>query len=246
MNDGGLLLRGILEQPDADDARLVYADWLQEHDQEERAEFIRVQIELAALWAGGVEVAGSKRNAKRTVELAARERELFTHRCRKWFPNPSNEEWKWCLPGKSWEGSGYCLFNRGFASHIQMYPGNFLARAASLFAFHPIVWVGLMRTDPAQWSAEPTSLLHELDGKFFWYQTAPAWATDFSPSYNTHWIPGRLCPITGGFRHSHPSLSSCVFFDTAADAYAALSRRCVAHGRKAAGLPPLPEPEVLS
>ena len=40
-------LAAILEAPDDDAPRLVYADWLDEHGQPERAEFIRVQCELA-------------------------------------------------------------------------------------------------------------------------------------------------------------------------------------------------------
>jgi uncharacterized protein (TIGR02996 family) len=42
-------LRAIIESPDDDTPRLIYADWLEEHDQPERAEFIRVQCELAKL-----------------------------------------------------------------------------------------------------------------------------------------------------------------------------------------------------
>jgi uncharacterized protein (TIGR02996 family) len=42
-------LAAILESPDDDAPRLVYADWLDEHGQPERAEFIRVQCELACL-----------------------------------------------------------------------------------------------------------------------------------------------------------------------------------------------------
>src|SRR5262249_26518532 len=42
-------LSDILESPDDDTSRLIYADWLDDHGQPERAEFIRVQIELARL-----------------------------------------------------------------------------------------------------------------------------------------------------------------------------------------------------
>jgi uncharacterized protein (TIGR02996 family) len=42
-------LAAIIERPDDDVPRLVFADWLDEHGQPERAEFIRVQVELAAL-----------------------------------------------------------------------------------------------------------------------------------------------------------------------------------------------------
>jgi uncharacterized protein (TIGR02996 family) len=41
------LLAAIRAAPDDDAPRLVYADWLDEHGQPERAEFIRVQCELA-------------------------------------------------------------------------------------------------------------------------------------------------------------------------------------------------------
>ncbi len=41
------LLEAILSAPEEDTPRLVYADWLQENDEPDRAEFIRVEIELA-------------------------------------------------------------------------------------------------------------------------------------------------------------------------------------------------------
>ena len=47
MTDGEALLAAILANPAEDTPRLVYADWLEEHGREERAEFIRVQCELA-------------------------------------------------------------------------------------------------------------------------------------------------------------------------------------------------------
>jgi len=40
------LLAAIIAHPDEDTPRLVYADWLQEHDQPERAEHIRLSIQL--------------------------------------------------------------------------------------------------------------------------------------------------------------------------------------------------------
>ncbi len=50
MTDGDLLLRTILEQPDEDVPRLVYADWLDENGSggdRKRAAFIRAQIRYA-------------------------------------------------------------------------------------------------------------------------------------------------------------------------------------------------------
>lgn len=43
------MLRDICANPADNAPRLIYADWLDEHDQPERAEFIRVQCELARL-----------------------------------------------------------------------------------------------------------------------------------------------------------------------------------------------------
>src|SRR5262249_17951831 len=67
-------LAAIVEDPDDDTPRLVYADWLDEHDQPERAEFIRLQIELTRLTEYGEE---SRR-------LYLRERELLSAHREQW------------------------------------------------------------------------------------------------------------------------------------------------------------------
>lgn len=45
--DATALLRAIVRHPDDDTARVVYADWLQENERAEEAEFLRVQCQLA-------------------------------------------------------------------------------------------------------------------------------------------------------------------------------------------------------
>src|SRR5690242_10580803 len=40
-------LQAILEAPEEDGPRLIYADWLEENGDPERAEFIRAQVEIA-------------------------------------------------------------------------------------------------------------------------------------------------------------------------------------------------------
>src|SRR3990172_3974329 len=47
MSDGTALVAAILAEPDEDTPRLVYADWLDENDQPEWAEYIRLQIFLS-------------------------------------------------------------------------------------------------------------------------------------------------------------------------------------------------------
>ncbi len=67
MNTEAGLLHAIYTNPDDDVPRLVYADWLEEHDQLERAEYIRVQIELDRL-----------EDQEESYELSHREYELRT------------------------------------------------------------------------------------------------------------------------------------------------------------------------
>jgi uncharacterized protein (TIGR02996 family) len=69
--DGDLLLRAICENPAEDAPRLVYADWLDENGQPERAEFIRVQIELAKIPDPPVDTTAGLRAAARKQQLAA-------------------------------------------------------------------------------------------------------------------------------------------------------------------------------
>ena len=107
-------LEFIIESPDDNAPRLIYADWLEENDQPERAEFIRVQCELAGLAEGD----------PRRRKLQARERTLLaTHQ----------EEWLGSLRGNV---NGY-EFRRGFVEAIVTSAG-FFRDAKRLFAAAPI------------------------------------------------------------------------------------------------------------
>ncbi len=69
------LLRAVCAEPDDDGPRLVYADWLEENGQPQRAEFIRVQTELARLPA----------RSQRRARLQAREQELLAKHKDQWL-----------------------------------------------------------------------------------------------------------------------------------------------------------------
>src|SRR5262245_9446403 len=73
LEDG--FLRAIVADPGDDTPRLVYADWLDEHGQPDRAEFIRTQVELARGIA----------EAARRESLRRRERELLLAHEREWL-----------------------------------------------------------------------------------------------------------------------------------------------------------------
>ncbi len=75
-------LADIIEHPADDTPRLIYADWLDEHGQAERAEFIRVQCELAKLEElekvpSGLSVPRWKDRQWQLEALRCRERELL-------------------------------------------------------------------------------------------------------------------------------------------------------------------------
>jgi uncharacterized protein (TIGR02996 family) len=72
-------LADIIAHPADDTPRLIYADWLDEHGQGERAEFIRVQVELARLDAEAAAVAPMAllHTLKTREALRRRERELL-------------------------------------------------------------------------------------------------------------------------------------------------------------------------
>jgi uncharacterized protein (TIGR02996 family) len=67
MTDDQGLFQAILDNPDDDGVRLIYADYLDEHGEPQRADFIRVQIELALL----------PEDDPRRGDLEARERALL-------------------------------------------------------------------------------------------------------------------------------------------------------------------------
>ena len=87
--DESALLAAIRAHPDDDTARLVYADWLDEHSQPERAELIRVQVNLART-RGTIESATERR------EWHTRMRALLHAHSKRWrkeLPNIRGVRW---------------------------------------------------------------------------------------------------------------------------------------------------------
>ena len=110
------LLQDILAHPDDDAPRLVYADWLDEHGDVDRAEFIRVQIETALL---------KKENALRPA-LHERERDLLDRH---------EHEWLRELPAPLRKAAA---FKRGFVGWLHCSALELLRSAERLFRVAPV------------------------------------------------------------------------------------------------------------
>ncbi len=114
MTQDEAFLQAIVENPDDDSVRLIYADWLDEHDQTDRAAFIRLQCELATL----------ERNAPRGAELKARERELLAEHEEEWAPLP--------------RVVGARKFERGFLDQVEL-PAKGFSQLPTIFSVCPTV-----------------------------------------------------------------------------------------------------------
>src|SRR5262249_7072625 len=115
MSDEASFLQTIIANPEDDAPRLVFADWLEEQGQAERAEVIRVQCGLAKI---------ADEYDPRRLDLEARARALLrTHRK---VLSPLGTQLK------------KCRFRRGFVEQIEVAPDFFLKRTAKLFGLAPV------------------------------------------------------------------------------------------------------------
>lgn len=110
-------LAGIRDDPDDDTARLVYADYLDEEGDPARAEFIRVQIQLARL---------SEDDDRRSV-LEDREHELLAANEERWLGAPMKSA-----------GLIACEFRRGFIDEVSATPGFMLGAGEGLLSNHAV------------------------------------------------------------------------------------------------------------
>jgi uncharacterized protein (TIGR02996 family) len=113
-------LEAILEAPDDDTPRLIFADWLDEHGYEserDRAEFIRLQCALAAL-----EPDDLRRDALEDREFAL----LLLH------------EQDWLRPLRDARVSLSCQFERGFVASVTGNLGQFVAEAKAIYRIAPV------------------------------------------------------------------------------------------------------------
>ena len=116
------LLKDIEDNPDSDAPRMLYADWLANHGQEARAEFISLQCSLATL----------PRDETCAAELVARERQLLELYKDEWLRPVCL-----CLDVRPSEPITF-HFHRGLVEEARGVPApRFLGRAEALFDLAP-------------------------------------------------------------------------------------------------------------
>ena len=114
--DQRALFQALLDAPDDDAPRLVYADWLEENGEADRAEFIRV----------GCALAGIPEDDPRRKQLDRREQQLR---------DQHEDAWKSALRQL---GATHIFFERGFPHSLGMDAGEFVINAEALFAAAPL------------------------------------------------------------------------------------------------------------
>jgi len=114
VTDENAFLQAVIADPDDDAPRLIYADWLDENGQSERAEFIRVQIALARMPSDDL----------RRQDLLTREVSLFQAFGMAWVAD---------LPAMVREPR----FNRGFVDTLICRAPAFLDHGGLLFQATP-------------------------------------------------------------------------------------------------------------
>jgi len=121
MTDESALLGAIRGNPDEDTPRLVFADWLQENGQTERAEFIRLQCEAARMPLGTKD--------RRKKEIAAEK--LFKAHKVEWF----GPLWKKFYSSKP--AVSHCHIERGFITSLKNDVREFIAHADAIAKYAP-------------------------------------------------------------------------------------------------------------
>src|SRR4051794_30932426 len=135
MNHEDAFLRSISDEADDDAPRLIFADWLDENGDPQRARFIRVQCRLATLGEDDPERQRLQCEADSLLpEMLAR----LTDR-----KNP-----RYAAKLATWLKEQKPAFERGFVARLSTTPRRFLDRADELMKVAPIQHLNLNNAAP--------------------------------------------------------------------------------------------------
>lgn len=156
MTNRETLMASIITNPADDAPRLIFADWLEEHDEPEHAEFIRLQIEklkcpkcggrgtYSLRAAGGLGMRGIQCDIPRCLALRKREVELLIGGNGR-QPGRIWDEWN-PLGDRGWtnliiddsDSHTGIRFVRGFVEHVRLDPRDFFQHARDMMARTPL------------------------------------------------------------------------------------------------------------
>lgn len=183
----GRVLQAVLDHPEADGPRLLYANCVQDHGEPERAEFIRVQVELAdTIAAGGPHAkcrysCGTSECRRPTLERRANHLMgpggIVCARCNWHAPLDHDDSSRW-------------EFHRGFLHTVRCPTALWLQHRVELVTRHPLDRVELTDREPlhderymAKWQwrvwGHPQSAWAKSD-------LAEDWVGEHSPLYSDH------------------------------------------------------------
>ncbi len=148
MTDRDAFLAGIRASPDDDTVRLVFADWLEDNGEPERAELIRLQCEL--------EPVREKLDDSRVQALWQREEELLAEHFPRWAGEAADLGIR--------EPQFGPVFVRGFPERICVSLDTLLSRGEQIFAACPTVRdVAVFDVgDPRNWGRQRGRLLDPI------------------------------------------------------------------------------------
>jgi|SRR5262245_121648 len=153
------LYRAVVAAPDDDAPRLVLADWYEEHGHPERAEFIRLQIEIARREALGdewTEPAPAKGADQVPVDRTPTDR--LQRRLRALWKTHGA---KWVAGLPKWAAKK-CEFRRGFCGFVEATTRQWLAIGAKLRSAHPIEGVSIRRFETGLLESDAMTGIREL------------------------------------------------------------------------------------
>lgn len=191
MTDHDTLLAAIRDSPDDDAPRLIYADWLEEHGEPERAEFIRVQCRLARINLDDVENAVARLcddpdcTANPCV-WKRREREIWeagTHPLREWFGVAGNHDISLFINPK--EAARFAtrpafIVRRGWVEAVTLSAADAVAHLDAVLVAQPVTTVTL--TDRPVIQFGPVRLSERHDDGLDLTTLRAEWEARWSPN----------------------------------------------------------------
>jgi uncharacterized protein (TIGR02996 family) len=200
------LLRAVIEAPADDGPRLVYADWLEDNGEPERAEFIRIQIAMHRHETAPAINVNTYIVRSRRLMMTGRVAELLDSHGYFWVNDP--REW----PISMVLGKDCVTFRRGFVEEWRMRLADWLDHGPVLVKRHPL----------ARMEVTDRRAHHNAAGCFLWEM-----AIDVGVE-GSHFLPESIYRRLKGWVYD-PHCGWCRAYRTRVEAVNALSDACLAH-----------------